>query len=66
MTLIKAVLSRLAAEPVLVSAVVSVLVTAGAKFGLALNADQVLAVFSAIAAVLGVTVRQLVAPLTKI
>lgn len=48
------------------SAVVSVLVTAGAKFGLALNADQVLAVFSAIAAVLGVTVRQLVTPLTKV
>lgn len=62
MALIRALLSRLAAEPALTAAVASILVAGTARFGFDLSVDQITAVLAALAGVVGVAVRQLVTP----
>jgi hypothetical protein len=62
MSRLKQLVGWLLGEPVLVSVAVSLIVTAAARFGLNLTADQVLAVSAAVASALGIVTRQLVAP----
>lgn len=66
MAQIRAVLSRLLDEPVLLSMAATALVTVAARYGLSLTVDQVLAVFAALATVFGLGARAVVTPLRKL
>lgn len=65
MALIRALLSRLAAEPALTAAVASIFVAGAARFGFDLSADQIATVLAALAGGVGLVVRQLVTPTSK-
>lgn len=65
MALIRALLSRLGAEPALTAAVASILVAGAARFGFDLSVDQITAVLAALAGVVGLAVRQFVTPTAK-
>jgi hypothetical protein len=59
---IRSLIAALRAEPVLLSALATVLVTIAARFGLDLTTDQVLAVFAALASATGLVARSQVTP----
>lgn len=65
MALLRAVLSRLAAEPAISAGAAAIVVSIAAHVGLALTVDQVVTFDAAVIAVAAFVVRQLVTPTSK-